>query len=101
MMGAKGLWRHILGNVIVLVLYAISNGVPMLADEKMPANEDQIGVKNNWVQEERIHGSSYHDVYNFHTSWIKQALKTAKDMWKAVVEDAMSKSTLYLLDAKD
>ena len=34
------------------------------------------------------------------TTKIKGLLMT-KDMWKAVKEDAMSKSTLYLLDVED
>ena len=41
-MGTKGLWRHILGTAIAPVPYAMSNGVPMLADGKTPATEDQI-----------------------------------------------------------
>ena len=41
-MGAKGLWRHVLGSAIAPVPYAMSNGIPILADRKMPATEDQI-----------------------------------------------------------
>ena len=33
-MGAKGLWRHVLGNAIAPVLYAVNNSIPMLADGK-------------------------------------------------------------------
>ena len=50
-MGAKGLWRHILGTAIAPVPYAMSNGVPMLADGKTPATEDQIESKESKIIE--------------------------------------------------
>ena len=31
-MGAKGLWRHVLGAATAPVPYFLNNGVPMLAD---------------------------------------------------------------------
>ena len=36
-MGAKGLWRHMLGTATAPVPYVLNNSVPMLADEKTPA----------------------------------------------------------------
>ena len=48
---AKGLWQHALKNTIALVLYAMSNGVPMLADGKTPASEDQIESKESRIIE--------------------------------------------------
>ena len=39
-MGTKGLWRHVEGTATAPVLYAVSNGVAMLADGKMAASED-------------------------------------------------------------
>ena len=50
-MGAKGLWRHVLGTAIALVPYAMSNGVPMLADGKTLATEDQIESKESKIIE--------------------------------------------------
>ena len=47
-LGAKGLWRHVVGTAIVLELYAMVNGVPVLKDgtpatnEEVEANEDKI-----------------------------------------------------------
>ena len=50
-MGAKGLWRHILGSAIAPVPYAMSNGIAMLADGKTPATEDQIEDKESKMVE--------------------------------------------------
>ena len=50
-MGMKGLWRHVLGTAIAPVPYAMSNGVPMLADGKTPATEDQIESKESKIIE--------------------------------------------------
>ena len=42
-MGAKGLWGHMLGNATALV--------PMLADRKTPATEDQLEAKESKIIE--------------------------------------------------
>ena len=39
-MGAKGLWRHVLGTATVPVPYVVSQGKPMLSDGKTLATED-------------------------------------------------------------
>ena len=44
-MGAKGLWRHVIGTAIASVSYVMNDGVPMLADGKTPATEDQMSQK--------------------------------------------------------
>ena len=44
-LGAKGLWRHVEGTAIAPKPYALVNRVPMLADGKMAASEDQIEAK--------------------------------------------------------
>ena len=49
MMKAKGLWRHMLGIATAPVPYFMSNSVPMLADEKNPATEDQVEVKKSKI----------------------------------------------------
>jgi hypothetical protein len=49
MMGAKGLWRHVEGTAIMPVLYVISNSMPMLANGKTPATEDQIETKESKI----------------------------------------------------
>ena len=50
-MGAKGLWRHILGTATAPVPYAVSNGIPMLANGKTPATKDQIESKESKIIE--------------------------------------------------
>src|SRR5271168_1269110 len=50
-MGAKGLWRHVLGTAIAPVLYIISKGAPMLADGTTPAMEDQVEAKESRIVE--------------------------------------------------
>ena len=50
-MGAKGPWRHVLGNATVLVPYVMSNCIPMLADGKTPATEDQVEAKESKIIE--------------------------------------------------
>ena len=50
-MGAKGLWRHVEGTATAPVLYAMSNGVAMLADGRTAAYEDQIENKESKIIE--------------------------------------------------
>jgi hypothetical protein len=50
-MGAKGLWRHILGTATAPVPYVVSKGKPMLPDGKTPAMEDQIESKESRIIE--------------------------------------------------
>lgn len=84
-MGAKGLWRHVLGTAIAPVPYVVSEGKPMLPDGKTPATEDQVEVLS--TTSTRL-GSKLKD------------LPTAESMWKVVNDDATSKSTLYLTELK-
>ena len=104
-MGAKGLWRHILGTATAPVPYAVSNGIPMLADGKTPATEDQIESKESKIIEfEKREYLAHHIIlsttFTRLTTKIK-TLKSAEDMWRHVIDDAMSKSTLHLLNAED
>ena len=50
-MGAKGLWRHVLGTATAPVPYVLNNGIPMLADGKTPATEGQIEAKESKIIE--------------------------------------------------
>ena len=104
-MGAKGLWRHMLGTATAPVLYILNNGVPMLADRKTPATEDQIEAKESKIIEfEKWEYLAQHILMSTTSMCLGskiKALKTAEAMWKAVKEDATSKSTLYILDAED
>lgn len=40
--GSRGLWRHVEGTEIAPTPYLLVNGVPTLADGKIPATEEQI-----------------------------------------------------------
>jgi gag-polypeptide of LTR copia-type len=104
-MGAKGLWRHIKGTATAPVPYAVSNGVPMLSDGKTPATEDQIETKESKIikfeKREYLARHILMSTTSTHLGTKIKVLATTKDMWKVIKDDAMSKSTLYLLDAED
>ena len=104
-MGAKGLWRHVLGTATAPVPYVLNNGVFMLADKKTPATEDHIEAKESKIIEfEKWEYLAWHILMSTTSMCLGskiKALETAEAMWKAVKEDAMSKSTLYILDAED
>jgi hypothetical protein len=48
-LGSKGLWRHVLGTATAPKPYALLAGVPVLADGKTPATEDQIESKEDKI----------------------------------------------------
>ena len=50
-LGSKGLWRHVLGTAITPKLYTLLAGVPVIADGKTPAMEEQIELKETKIQE--------------------------------------------------
>ena len=104
-MGAKGLLQHILGNAIVPVLYAVSNGIPMLADGKTPATKDQIEFKESKIIEyEKREYLACHILLSMTSTHLGSKikdLKTIEAMWKVITEDATSNSVLYILDAED
>src|ERR1700678_980095 len=104
-MGSKGLWRHVEGTATAPVPYAVSNGIPMLSDGKTPANEDQIENKESKIIEfEKREYLARHILMSTTSTHLGTKIKnllTAKDMWKTVKDDAMSKSTLHLIDAED
>jgi gag-polypeptide of LTR copia-type len=104
-MGAKGLWRHVEGTSIVPVPFIMSNGIPMLADGKTPATEDQIEAKESkMIEFEKREYLARHILMSTTSTCLGNKIKgllTAEDMWKVVKDDAMSKSTLFLLDAED
>src|SRR5271155_1972863 len=104
-MGAKGLWRHVLGTAIAPVPYVVSEGKPMLPDGKTPATEDQVEAKESRIVEfEKREYLAKHILLSTTSTRLGSKLKdlpTAESMWKVVNDDATSKSTLYLLDAED
>ena len=104
-MGAKGLWRHVLGTAVAPVPYVITQGIPMLHDGKTPATEDQIEAKESKIIEfEKREYLAKHILLSTTSTRLGSKIKdlpTAESMWKVVKEDVTSKSTLYILDAED
>ena len=104
-MGAKGLWRHVLGTATAPVPYVVTEGIPMLSNGKTPATEDQIEAKESKIIEfEKREYLARHILLSTTSTRLGAKIKdlsTAEAMWKAVENDATSKSTLYLLDAED
>ena len=85
--------------------YAISNGIPMLADGKTLATEDQIENKQSKIVEfEKQEYLACHIILSMtlaHFGSKMKGLGIAKEMWKKVIEDMTSKSTLHLLNAEN
>ena len=48
-MGSKGLWRHAEGTAIAPKLYTLDAGIPVLADGKTPALEEQIEARETKI----------------------------------------------------
>src|ERR1700679_3429285 len=104
-LGSKGLRRHGVGTAIAPKPYAMLAGVPVIADGKTPATEEQIESKESRIADfDKREYLAQHVILSTTStrlgSKIKD-LKTAKAMWEVVVADATTKSTLYLLDAED
>jgi hypothetical protein len=104
-LGAKGLWRHVLGTAIAPKPYVLVAGVPVLADGKTPASEDQIESKETKIADfDKKEYLAQHVVLSTTSTRLGvkiKSLKSAKEMWDVVKADATTKSTLYILDAED
>jgi hypothetical protein len=104
-MGAKGLWRHVEGTASALVLFGVSNGIPMLSDGKTPATEDQIEAKESELIDFKKHEYlACHILLSTTSTCLGSKIKnllTPKDMWKVIKNVVTLKSMLYLLDAED
>src|ERR1700678_1349664 len=101
-MGAKGLWRHVLGTAVAPVPYVVSQGKPMLSDGKTLATDDQIDTKESRIVEfEKREYLAKHILLSTTSTRLASLgarikdLATAKAMWNIVQDDASSKSTLY------
>jgi hypothetical protein len=104
-MGSKGSWRHVEGKAVAPVQYTLVNGVPMLADRKTPATEEQVEAKETRIMDfDKCEYLAQHVILSTTSTHLGvriQALKMAKETWDEVKGDATNKSTLYLLDAED
>ena len=105
-LGAKGVWRHVEGTAHSPKPYAVVSGVPVLADGKTAATENQIEARGDAKIEEYEKKQYLAQHVILSTTSIRlgakiKNLKTAKEMWDTVKTDATTKSTLYLIDAED
>ena len=94
-----------LGTAVVPKLFVLLNGIPVLADKKTEAMEEQIEAQEIRIMDfEKKEYLTQHIILSTTSthlgSKIKE-LKTAKEMWKVVVADVMTQSTLFLLDAEE
>ena len=101
-MGLKGLWRHMLGTTVVPNPFVLLNGIPVLADKKTEATEEQIEAQEIRIMDfEKKEYLTQHIILSMTSthlgSKIKE-LKTEKEMWKVVVADVTMKSTLLSED---
>ena len=103
--GSKGLWRHVEGTAIAPKLYALVTRVPVLVDGTTQATEDQIEAREMKIidYDKRKYLTQHIILFmtSTHLSNKIKNLKTSHDMWDAVKVDAMTKSTLFLLDMED
>ena len=104
-LGSKGLWRHVVGTAVAPKPYELKAGVPVLTDGQMPATEDQIESKEtkiaNFDKREYLAQHIILSTTSMHLRVKLKNLKSAKEMWAIMAADTMTKSTLFILDAKD
>ena len=101
--GSKGLWRYVEGTAIVPKPYALVARVPVLLDGTTQATEDQIEAREMKVIDYgKCKYLAQHVILSTTSTCLGNKiknLKTLHDMWDAVKVNAMTKSTLFLLDA--
>ena len=104
-LGLKGLWRHVEGTAIAPKPYVLVAGVPVLVDGMTQATEDQIKAREmKIIDYDKCEYLAQHIILSMtstHLSNKIKNIKTSHDMWDVVKVDAMTKSTLFLLDAED
>ena len=104
-LGSKGLWRHVEGTAIAPKPYALVAGVPVLADGTTQATEDQIEARETKIIDyDKCKYLAQHVILSMTSTCLSNKiknLKTSHDMWDVVKADAMTKSTLFLLNAED
>jgi Reverse transcriptase (RNA-dependent DNA polymerase)/gag-polypeptide of LTR copia-type len=104
-LGSKGLWRHVVGTAIAPRPYELLAGVPVLADGKTHATEDQVESKESKIADfEKREYLAQHVILSTTSTRLGvriKSMKSAKEMWDEVLKDATQKSTLFILDAED
>ena len=100
-MGSKGLWRHVEGTAIAPKPYTLDAGIPVLADGRTPASEEQIEARETKiVDHDKWEYLAQHIILSTTSTQLGlkiKNLKPAKEMWDMVKADATTKSTLFLL----
>jgi hypothetical protein len=100
--GLRGLMAHIKGCAVRPKPYATVSGVVVLADGKTEASEDQIETREKRIDDfETKEYLARHIMVNSVSMRLAQQIKDEPDpkkMWEAIVEDAESKGTLYLVN---
>ena len=104
-MRLKGLWRHVEGLAVVPKPYVVVDGIPVLADRKTAATDEQIESKEvKLIEYKKQEYLAQHIILSTTSVCLGVKIKdllTAEAMWKVVKSDATKKSTLFLLDAED
>jgi hypothetical protein len=104
-MGAKGVCRLVEGTALMPKPFNKVNGDYVTSDGKTPATEEQIEARDAKIDEyEKKEFLAQHIIMSTTSPRLGvkiKNLKTAKEMWDAVKQDATTKSTLYIVDAED
>jgi hypothetical protein len=83
-LGSKGLWRHVVGTAIAPKTYALVAGVPVTADGKTPATEEQIESKEIKIEDfDKKEYLAQHVILSTTSTRLGnkiKGLKTAKEM---------------------
>jgi hypothetical protein len=100
-MGSWGLMGHIEGRARKPALYAIVNGVPVVADGKTAVTEEQLEAREKHINDfEMKEYLAHHIVINSVSITLTQSIRwltSAKDMWDAIVNKCEGKTFLYPL----
>ena len=104
-MGSKGLWRHMEGLAVAPKPYVVADKIPVLSDGKTLATKEQLEAKEiRMIEFEKKEYLAQHIILSTTSICLGAKIKdldTAEAMWKIAKADATTKSTLYMLDAKD
>ena len=104
-MGSRGLWRHVEGVAVAPKPYVVVDGIPVLAEGKTTATEEQLESKEaKLIEYEKREYHAQHIILSTTSVRLGAEIKdlnSAEAMWKQVKLDATLKSTLYLLDSED
>ena len=102
-LGAKGLWRHVVGTAIVPEPYAMVNGVPVLKDGTPATNEEVEVNEDKIIEHEKRDYLAQHMILSTISTRLEMkviSLMLARGMWDVVKADATFMTTIPILDAE-